>query len=186
MAYETCPDCGTQKHQLMACPKCGFQRNKMFSYQGHESSSSSSAPSEPLPATPNPISDAQPPVSNASSGSQPEVTVTCPRCPARVKKANLHKHISEFHGAHRKGRKEKRGIRLISKRGTILKGRYTCSNCGSTVDNPTRYTESNRGSVILCASCKSAIRLRSFPKDPKDALDFARTGGRFEGNRRRH
>lgn len=26
MAYENCPQCGTQKHQLVACPQCGFKR----------------------------------------------------------------------------------------------------------------------------------------------------------------
>ena len=26
MAYETCPQCGAQKHQLVACPQCGFKR----------------------------------------------------------------------------------------------------------------------------------------------------------------
>jgi ribosomal protein L32 len=26
MAYETCPECGAQKHQLVACPQCGFKR----------------------------------------------------------------------------------------------------------------------------------------------------------------
>ncbi len=26
MAYETCPQCGAEKHQLVACPKCGFKR----------------------------------------------------------------------------------------------------------------------------------------------------------------
>lgn len=26
MAYESCPECNEQKHQLMACPKCGFKR----------------------------------------------------------------------------------------------------------------------------------------------------------------
>jgi len=26
MAYETCPECSAQKHQLVACPQCGFKR----------------------------------------------------------------------------------------------------------------------------------------------------------------
>jgi DNA-directed RNA polymerase subunit RPC12/RpoP len=85
-----------------------------------------------------------------------------------------------------KKKKQKEGIYLISKRGVTLKGRYACTNCNKTVDNPTRYAESNKGPVILCASCKSKIRLRSFPPEKRDALDFATTGGRFEGNRSKH
>ncbi len=27
MAYEECPGCGTEKHQLVRCPQCGFQRH---------------------------------------------------------------------------------------------------------------------------------------------------------------
>ncbi len=26
MAYEKCPECGAEKHQLVRCPECGFQR----------------------------------------------------------------------------------------------------------------------------------------------------------------
>ncbi len=26
MAYELCPQCGVEKHQLVACAKCGFTR----------------------------------------------------------------------------------------------------------------------------------------------------------------
>ena len=28
MAYEICPECGAEKHQLMKCPQCGFQRSR--------------------------------------------------------------------------------------------------------------------------------------------------------------
>ncbi|WP_148059399.1 hypothetical protein [Sinobacterium caligoides] len=27
MAFESCPECNAQKHQLVKCPQCGFQRN---------------------------------------------------------------------------------------------------------------------------------------------------------------
>ncbi|WP_237444568.1 hypothetical protein [Sinobacterium norvegicum] len=27
MAFESCPECNTEKHQLVKCPQCGFQRN---------------------------------------------------------------------------------------------------------------------------------------------------------------
>lgn len=30
MAYEKCPQCGSDKHQLMACPACGFTRLQRF------------------------------------------------------------------------------------------------------------------------------------------------------------
>lgn len=82
--------------------------------------------------------------------------------------------------------KKEKGIVLYSKRGMKLPGRHACTNCTKTVDNPTRYAESNKGVVILCAACKSRIRAHSFPKDKQDALDYAHTGGRFEGDRRKH
>lgn len=77
-------------------------------------------------------------------------------------------------------------IKLVSKRGTIIHGRFKCTNCGNVVDNPMRYSQTNIGVVILCASCKSSIKMNSFPEKHYDALDLAKTGGMFEGNRSRH
>lgn len=114
--------------------------------------------------------------------------VKCPTCSASVKNKNLQKHISRVHQSPKpkKKKKKKKGIRLISKRGMKVSGRHSCTNCNKIIDNPTRYAESNIGPVILCAPCKSKIRLRSFPSEKRDALDFATTGGGFEGNRRKH
>lgn len=83
-------------------------------------------------------------------------------------------------------RKKRKAINLISKRGKVLHGRHQCNNCNKIVDNPTRYAESNKGPVILCAICKTHVRKRVFKQEPRDALDYATTGGRFEGNRRKH
>lgn len=77
-------------------------------------------------------------------------------------------------------------LRLISKRGTTLKGSFACSSCKRQVYNPTRYAESTRGPVILCAECKSRIRSRSFRAKRPDALDIAFRGGGFEGARKKH
>jgi len=77
-------------------------------------------------------------------------------------------------------------LRLISKRGTILKGRFACTSCKRQVYNPTRYAESTRGPVTLCAECKSRIRSRSFPTKRPDALDIAFRGGGFENARKKH
>ncbi len=85
-----------------------------------------------------------------------------------------------------KARNKKTRIILISKRGTRIVGRYACTNCGKEVDNATRYVKSNRGVVVLCASCKAKIRCNSFPQKKIDALDYATTGGGFESNRRRY
>lgn len=115
--------------------------------------------------------------------------VKCPTCSAMVKKENLQKHIQRVHKPSKStsvNKKNNKGIRLISKRGMKLPGRHSCTNCSKIVNNPTRYAKSNKGPVILCAPCKSEIRRRSFPLKKRDALDFAVSGGRFEGNRRRH
>lgn len=90
------------------------------------------------------------------------------------------------------GRKKikKNDIKLISKRGTIIQGRHKCSCCSNFINNPTEYKNSSKGTVILCASCKKSVRRNSFPKSYSnkkyDALDFAKTGGSFEGNKKKH
>ena len=67
-----------------------------------------------------------------------------------------------------------------------LSGTHSCTNCRNIVDRPTKYKESNQGEVILCAICKPKVRQSSFHHKKKDALDFASTGGGFEGNRSKH
>ena len=86
----------------------------------------------------------------------------------------------------KKAYNKKKKIILVSRRGARVAGRHVCTNCVKIVDNPTRYAKSNRGAVVLCSICKAKIRNYSFPQEKRDALDYAITGGGFEGNRRRH
>lgn len=115
-----------------------------------------------------------------------EELIDCSICHALVKKKKLKKHQKQVHGENRSGKpKASKAIRLVSKRGTTLTGRHVCTNCEKRVDNPMRYADSNKGSVILCAVCKEQIRQRSFPKRNRDALNIAYRGGSFGGGKGR-
>lgn len=157
MAYEPCPKCGKEKHQLNACKHCGFTR----------SSQSKNAERSSIPKK------RKVQIRTAKPAKKPK-TVSIPKRKARKKQR------------HGPARLQGVTVKLISQRGTKLQGKYSCCSCGANVDNPTRYAESNVGPVVLCASCKSRIRRESFPPKDYDALDLAETGGLFEGNRRRH
>ena len=110
----------------------------------------------------------------------------CSICAVVLKSKNLDKHMKKKHNSKNRTVKKTNRIELISKRGTVIKGNHSCSSCYSVVFNPTRYAKSNKGIVILCASCKNKIRSYCFPPEKTDALDYATTGGSFEGNRRKH
>jgi hypothetical protein len=47
VAYETCPKCGAEKHQLMACSKCGFSRRQQDSIDHRVSTAPTSIPANP-------------------------------------------------------------------------------------------------------------------------------------------
>ncbi|HDY85176.1 MAG TPA: hypothetical protein ENH74_05775 [Methylophaga sp.] len=84
----------------------------------------------------------------------------------------------------KKGRKKKNKLMLISKRGTRIERKTECNLCHKEKSPVWHYTESSHGVVNICADCKPMLFDRSFGK--KDALEYAKTGGAFEGNRRRH
>lgn len=95
---------------------------------------------------------------------------------------SLPKKQSQSKKKEKKERKPQ--LQLISKRGTRVEGTRKCSKCKKTFNALWRYAESTQGTVYFCMSCKSKVR--SSTKRKIDALDLAYTGGRFEGNRRRH
>jgi hypothetical protein len=59
-----------------------------------------------------------------------------------------------------------------------------CAGCGGEFHVLWHYSSSNRGPVLLCSLCKVYALEDSFPR--VDAASTAVSGGRFEGNRRRH
>ena len=75
---------------------------------------------------------------------------------------------------------------LVSKRGTRVAKETTCDECLTIHGTVWYYAQSSIGPVNLCARCKEIVRARSFMRGSIDALDLAHTGGRFEGNRRKH
>jgi hypothetical protein len=79
-------------------------------------------------------------------------------------------------------------LKLISKRGTRVEGRRNCSKCGSQFTATWRYAESTQGTVYLCMGCAGRVKRIGGRKGGRklDALDLAYSGGRFEGNRRKH
>jgi hypothetical protein len=79
-------------------------------------------------------------------------------------------------------------LQLISKRGTRVEGWRCCSRCSNQFMATWRYAESTWGVVYLCMDCKDRVGRPGERKRRRklDALDLAYSGGRFEGNRRRH
>jgi hypothetical protein len=75
-------------------------------------------------------------------------------------------------------------------RGSKVEGKHECGRCNKAVHNLHRYAKSSIGPVILCASCKTPLIRKAKAKLNKitktDALGYASTGGRFEGNRSKH
>lgn len=75
-------------------------------------------------------------------------------------------------------------IRLISKRGTVVQGRHSCSKCKKLVHTPTKYLESSVGTVLLCAVCKPRIKQASFKTKGKFARFVSNGGGPGTGKKR--
>ncbi|MCP4258475.1 MAG: hypothetical protein GY774_13395 [Planctomycetes bacterium] len=73
---------------------------------------------------------------------------------------------------------------LHSRRGVRKDEETLCDNCKRLKKPVFSYKESSNGEVNICSECKPKLFDRSFGK--KDALEFATTGGHFEGNRSKH
>ncbi len=82
-----------------------------------------------------------------------------------------------------RNKEHKEKIILESKRGTRIDNQTLCDGC-AMITTVWSYRESNYGRVNLCAKCKVYVFDNSFGS--LDALDYAETGGRFEGNRSKH
>lgn len=85
--------------------------------------------------------------------------------------------------ASEKTKKSSKQIKLISKRGTKVKGIFNCSSCRIRSENLIKYSHSNRGEVLLCAKCKIKVRQLSFGKSYFDAMAL-RAPGSFGSNSR--
>lgn len=75
-------------------------------------------------------------------------------------------------------------IRLENRDGYRYSDPRVCTACGIQAKPTWRFMATNGKDVFVCSRCKPVILERSFGK--KDALDYAVSGGMFEGNRRRH
>jgi hypothetical protein len=175
MAYEQCPRCGKEKHQLNACRHCGFSRR----------TESGILRARALPEKAKSVEKPD----ALKAGKKPTLHVDAGTIKQRSKSKFSGKSTRRRRGREKPevvGRVQGETVKLLSHRGKTLQGSFPCCSCGRVVNNPTRYSQSNVGPVTLCASCKSRIRRESFPQKEYDALDLAETGGFFEGNRRRH
>lgn len=106
-----------------------------------------------------------------------EELVSCEICKIQVARKHLKKHKKEAHNIGVK-------LRLVSRRGSRVSGAKVCAGCKEVKYETWLYKESTKGSVHLCARCKTRYFDMSFGK--KDALDYCSFGGGFESNRRRH
>jgi hypothetical protein len=84
----------------------------------------------------------------------------------------------------RRRKKKKPQLVLVSKRGMRIPSKTECSLCHKAKSPVWHYAKSSRGPVNICGDCKPRLFDRSFGK--KDALNYAETGGLYEGNRRKH
>ena len=66
-------------------------------------------------------------------------------------------------------------IFLRSRRGTRIHSGGTCAQCGIFERPVFRYSESNRGEVLICLRCKPEIFDRSFGQ--LDVVDMGRPAG---------
>lgn len=81
-------------------------------------------------------------------------------------------------------KKKKAPLVLVSKRGMRINSKSECCLCHKEKSPVWHYANSSRGPVNICSDCKPRLFDRSFGK--KDALNYAQTGGQYEGNRRKH
>lgn len=142
------------------CPECSVWVNAK-NYAKHLRTvheSTSPEPLKPAPPTPHPPKE------------------RCNTCGAYVRAGMLKVHRERAHGSG--------PLRLMSSRGYRQDIFGRCASCGKKKRPLWRYAQSTRGPVLICGSCKPALRDRSFGS--KDALDTAIRGGAWEQNRRRH
>lgn len=91
MAYESCPQCGTRKHQLVACPQCGFKR-----LNGRTSAPRLIAEPEEQPHPPKDKVTLAPPSSTnfencPQCGQRKHLVMACPQCGfSRAHKSEKH------------------------------------------------------------------------------------------------
>ena len=157
MSYESCPECGHQKHQLVACPSCGYYRNKAKRDRAHKKATQDKRSQERTRGG----------WVGRSGNQTPGKSV----------------------GGKSKGRREQgnecKKLRLVSKRGTLIREWEKCSSCGKPKNPVWRYAKSSRGQAFLCQACKEDVWRRSFGSASMDAMHRTFLG-HFEGNRRRH
>jgi hypothetical protein len=126
--------------------------------------------------------------------------VKCPVCGTRVVADLMDEHLRLRHAGYRqravpieevasiiesisKERADSPPLILVSQRGTKVTRTARCSECGYSASTLWRYSESNRGVVYLCSSCRPIVFDRSFGE--VDAIDRAWISA-FETNPRKH
>jgi len=91
---------------------------------------------------------------------------------------------NEFHAPPKEEEKPEQLI-IYSKRGSRVNSKKLCNDC-LTIHSPLwYYSRTSKGAIHLCTQCKNEAWDRSAHDSP-DALDFATTGGHFEGNRKKY
>lgn len=130
-----------------------------------------------------------------------QLMTICPICMVQVRVDRIDNHIKKVHNKGDvvqvnsiKGKlssslknNEPENINILylkSKRGLRIEELEQCDECKMGTKPVWRYSESNKGVIFLCSSCKPLVLERSFGK--VDALNTAFSGGKFEGNRRKH
>lgn len=104
--------------------------------------------------------------------------------PSKINISRINNANSNLNKAKKIKKIKKIKLMLISCRGKRIDKMEQCTNCGQVESPVWRYSESNRGVIIVCFRCKPGLLERSFGR--KDAMDNAIFGGGFEGNRRKH
>ncbi len=95
MSYESCPECGARKHQIVACPECGFRRSAELW---------SPRPKNALGKKPE-----IPKVSQSEgNGPTPKPMMICSRCHELIASDQMDKHMLAAHVRVIKKRKSRR------------------------------------------------------------------------------
>jgi hypothetical protein len=75
-------------------------------------------------------------------------------------------------------------VRVATRFARKILGPTFRDECGGVSLSAWRFSKSDRGPVFICSRCKPFVLDCSF--GTTDAPNYAETGGRFEGNRRKH
>lgn len=155
MSYESCPECGYQKHQLVDCPSCGYYRNKPKRDRAHKRTTQNSGQQERSHVGYGNRSGRQPGKSDTENGKERQVQV-----------------------------KQYKRLRLVSKRGTLIRN-GKCAQVVENPRIRYGSMPSHREAGVSMSCMQGGCMVKVIGNAAMDAMDRAVSGHFEGNRRRR-